>query len=811
MSARLSARITQRLAVWSYTFFTLLAFCTFGLGAWSAGLLARAPYDGIVWSDNRLSVMTVDPRSPAQRAQIQAGDRLANPADVAITQAYYQHRVGDTISLTLLRGEELRSTSYTLTAPPLRELIKRFQPLLVGLVFWAISLGAWLLRPFHGVTRLFFLASQAAVVVLITGSVSATGLRWAVDAFGLLLLLLAPLVLHFYARFPNPLEQRRGRVLLRSAYGGAALLAVLDILVPAAGALLNPLRLIFVALSLSMALSLLVRRLPQAPLQIRRRRHLLTAGMIVSLSPLLFGSFLPQIVWGTPLVDYLWTFPFLALLPLSYAYALRRGELGRIDLLLNRGVVYALLSVLILALYALIFIGLRPLFDETWSWPVVGAALALLAAILIVVLQTRLQHWVDRLFYGGWYDYRTVVRAMSAELSQGQALDQLVKQLLAVVHTMRFEAAVLLWPEADDLVVKGGIDLDPTVHGLRIPLNGVVARYLRTNARFRSRDQMLAPLLSLTPCTAVERALLEEPRLEFWLPLVSRGRLRGVLIMGERQGDEVLDEEDLDILSTLSEQAAVAAENVALLEMLRARLDQVERIRDELAESQSRLAESREAERLHLAQELHDGPIQDLYGVRFQLGVIESELQSEAALAQLASALETLQQVTSNLRQTCGDLRPPTLTPFGLEMAIRSHAERVRELHPDLNLQLDLMHDGQAIPERERLALFRIYQEALANVIKHAHARWVLVHLELDTEQVVLEIRDDGCGFEVPPSWIDLARRGHFGMLGVTERAGSINGALEVVSAPEAGTVVRVAITLPDAADQTTSAAHAVA
>src|SRR5919199_6898631 len=165
--------------------------------------------------------------------------------------------------------------------------------------------------------------------------------------------------------------------------------------------------------------------------------------------------------------------------------------------------------------------------------------------------------------------------------------------------------------------------------------------------------------------------------------------------MGERQGGELLGAEDVDILATLSEQAAVAVDNVALLEMLRSRLAQVERMRDELAESQRRLAESREVERLHLAQELHDGPVQDLYGARFQLGALESELHDAGTLASLTAALTTLQHVTGTLRATCGELRPPTLAPFGLEMAIRSHAARVQEMHPELELQLDLMHDGQ--------------------------------------------------------------------------------------------------------------------
>src|SRR6185295_2309441 len=107
-----------------------------------------------------------------------------------------------------------------------------------------------------------------------------------------------------------------------------------------------------------------------------------------------------------------------------------------------------------------------------------------------------------------------------------------------------------------------------------------------------------------------------------WLPLVNGGMVRGVLVMGERQGEVFLDKEDHDILSTLAGQATVTAVNVALLESLRIRLAEMERIQEDLAESQKRLADGREAERLHLAQELHDGPVQELYGVLFELGAL---------------------------------------------------------------------------------------------------------------------------------------------------------------------------------------------
>lgn len=230
-----------------------------------------------------------------------------------------------------------------------------------------------------------------------------------------------------------------------------------------------------------------------------------------------------------------------------------------------------------------------------------------------------------------------------------------------------------------------------------------------------------------------------------------------------------------------------------------------ERMQAELAEAQRRLAESREGERLHLAQELHDGPVQDLYAVSFQLGALAPRLPGEASRQPLAEVQTTLRQVIQTLRAICGELRPPTLAPFGLEVAIRSHAEGFQQAHAELQLHLDLMPDGQTLPERVRLALFRIYQQALNNVAQHARARSVRVRWAFDAQAIVLEIQDDGGGFDVPRRWIELARRGHLGLLGAAERAEAIGGRLEVLSAPGQGTVVRVVAARP-APEPTTDA-----
>jgi len=214
----------------------------------------------------------------------------------------------------------------------------------------------------------------------------------------------------------------------------------------------------------------------------------------------------------------------------------------------------------------------------------------------------------------------------------------------------------------------------------------------------------------------------------------------------------------------------------------------------ETAELRRRLIDGREAERLHMAQELHDGPIQDLYGLIFGLDAVESKIRSQSALAQIAEMKRNLQQVVSTLRGMIGDLRPPTLAPFGLEKAIRSHLQIFRETHPEIQVELDLDADRRTLPEDLRLAFYRVYQTSLANIVRHADANLVNIKLKLEDEQVYMEISDNGKGFIVPERWIKLVREGHLGLVGARERAEALGGSFIVESQPGEGTLVKVTI-----------------
>lgn len=214
-----------------------------------------------------------------------------------------------------------------------------------------------------------------------------------------------------------------------------------------------------------------------------------------------------------------------------------------------------------------------------------------------------------------------------------------------------------------------------------------------------------------------------------------------------------------------------------------------QRYRAALAARESCLALARERDRQKLANELHDGPLQDLIGARFLLGALGS---SDAT----AEIQQSLQQVVQTVRSMCSELKPPALGPFGLEKAIRAHMQNFQTRHPKMDVTLDLDVDHQQLPEWARLALFRIFQAAVANVAQHAQASQVWVRFKLEGEQVRLTIADDGQGFVVPEGWLDFAATERCGLLMMQERVDALKGRMMVQSAQGGGTRVLVQVPL---------------
>jgi PAS domain S-box-containing protein len=213
-------------------------------------------------------------------------------------------------------------------------------------------------------------------------------------------------------------------------------------------------------------------------------------------------------------------------------------------------------------------------------------------------------------------------------------------------------------------------------------------------------------------------------------------------------------------------------------------------------ETQHYLTQYREQERLQIARDLHDGPIQELIGICFTLQAAMDDLPTAELRSRLAAIQERVQGQVRDLRSFCNELRPPALAPFGLEKVIRSHVEQLQPEHPEIHYQLDLEADGQTLPEPVRLALFRICKELLTNVTRHAGATEVVIRLHVEGDLAELTVSDNGRGFVTPDEWVGLARQGHLGLVGVLERAEAVGGATTVRSAPGEGTQVQVRVDL---------------
>ncbi|MBO1317852.1 sensor histidine kinase [Acanthopleuribacter pedis] len=240
------------------------------------------------------------------------------------------------------------------------------------------------------------------------------------------------------------------------------------------------------------------------------------------------------------------------------------------------------------------------------------------------------------------------------------------------------------------------------------------------------------------------------------------------------------------------------------------RFQRMKRLRDQELETKRRLTEGREVERLRIAQEIHDGPVQDLHAVHIQLVLFQRGLSMKLAklfgreavdanpglTAGLGDLVAYLQRVGQDLRDLCGQLRPPTLQHFGLNAALEAHVDRCREKYPDIRISCEAGSPTAGIPEETQLALFRICQEALNNAFQHAKGDVISVTFEADAEALVLEVRDNGLGFE-PQNLVRFSREGHFGLLGISERAEAIGAQLEIESQPNQGTMVRVFAPLP--------------
>ncbi|MEJ5199433.1 MAG: sensor histidine kinase, partial [Anaerolineae bacterium] len=214
----------------------------------------------------------------------------------------------------------------------------------------------------------------------------------------------------------------------------------------------------------------------------------------------------------------------------------------------------------------------------------------------------------------------------------------------------------------------------------------------------------------------------------------------------------------------------------------------------------SAITQGQEAERHRLAHELHDVTIQGLIALKQRGQMALKALAHDPARAadRLRELNNLIDEEIAGLRRIIGDLRPIYLEDLGFVPGLEMLARQVEELH---GVRVHFTVKGEVVrltPDLE-LAAYRIVQQALDNVAAHARAANAWIEITFAADALTLTVRDDGVGFTPPEQPADLARQGHFGLMGMRERALLYGGQIIIASAPDEGTTITVRLPLREA------------
>ena len=207
----------------------------------------------------------------------------------------------------------------------------------------------------------------------------------------------------------------------------------------------------------------------------------------------------------------------------------------------------------------------------------------------------------------------------------------------------------------------------------------------------------------------------------------------------------------------------------------------------ELSELSSHLQQLSEKEKAELARRLHDDMGGLLTAAKMDLSWLQSRLTEPphgARLSQLGTALDDAMNLK---RRVVEELRPSLLDHFGLPTALRAHVESVC-LKAAIQCEVTMSDDAETLPRESAIGLFRVIQEGLTNIVRHAHARQVRLALTSDPQRYLLLLMDDGCGIKLN----DTRFRWSHGLTGMRHRVQSMGGRFSIESSPAEGTTLRV-------------------
>jgi signal transduction histidine kinase len=423
------------------------------------------------------------------------------------------------------------------------------------------------------------------------------------------------------------------------------------------------------------------------------------------------------------------------IVPLTIAFSILRYRLWDINLLINRTLVYSLLTTFVIGMYVLVVGYLGAAFRTNGNLLISLIATGFVA-VLFQPLRGLLQRGINRLLYGLRDEPYVVLARLGQRLKTTLDPDAVLSTIVATVReALKLSYAAIEVQEGTALALAASSGTPPAQETLRLPL-----------------------------------AYQSEPV--------------GTLIIAPRGRDDALTPADLRLLDDLAQQIGNAVHTV--------------RLTSDLQRSREHLVTAREEERRRLRRDLHDGLGPMLSAIMLKVGLVRTLHRrdpetTDALLNQLEAEIES---VIGDIRRVVYNLRPPALDELGLVGAIREYVARLgteaQAHHVVLTVTVEAPEHLPALPAAVEVAAYRIVQEAVTNVLRHAHAQSCRVRFLVE-EALQIEVSDDGTGFK------DEHQVG-VGLTSMRERAEELGGTFTIQKTAPCGMQITACLPLSHAA-----------
>jgi len=375
-----------------------------------------------------------------------------------------------------------------------------------------------------------------------------------------------------------------------------------------------------------------------------------------------------------------------------------------------------------------------------------------------------------------------ISRTLSSELDLNRLLRKIVHAAVEVLNAST--GSLLIWDPTDNSLVfavtEGGEGEGETLKQSRMPADQGIAGWIFTHRQPVIIEDAWQDERFFK---GIDESLGYRTKSLIGVPLMTKGEMIGVLEVLKRSGEK-FDEQDLDTLSALAGQAAIAIVNARLYSQIREERDRMLSIEEELHKK--------------LARDFHDGPAQTLASLIMDIEFIQKLLERDPSKteAELLQLKEKATKAMHQARTTMFELRPLILETEGLQAALEYYVKRLRQTE---NMSIHLQIEGleESLPPRVKDIVFAIVREAINNIKKHARANNVWLTAIRRERELLTTIQDDGQGFNLEEVEISYATRGSIGLLNLYERAEMLGGRISIESALGRGTTVSLTVPLP--------------